>query len=131
PFLIHKRGDLPQATMVPGQARPSTSPATSCNGTGPTYTLPHIPFHMCGKVETLNYPHFLKINRGSGPRWIAGIVRIQLPAERAAGCAYCLVSAQVDLFVLDRAPQPLHEHIVAPAGFRSMLMATLLRCAGR
>lgn len=44
----------------------------------------------------------------------AAIVEGHIAADRGAGLADGLVSLQVDLLVLDRAPEPLDEDVVAP-----------------
>ncbi len=40
--------------------------------------------------------------------------RTQVSADRSAGVADAVVGSQVDLLVLDAAPQALDEHVVAP-----------------
>ena len=42
------------------------------------------------------------------------IVEIQISAEGGTRLADAVVGSQVDLLVLDRAPQPLDEDVVAP-----------------
>lgn len=44
-----------------------------------------------------------------------GIVKIQIPTDRAPGRAHRLIRVQIHFLVLDRLPQPLDEHVVAPA----------------
>src|ERR1700676_4519608 len=45
------------------------------------------------------------------------VVEVQIPAERSTRLADAVVSPQIDLFVFDRAPEPLDEHVVAPCAF--------------
>src|SRR5215212_10578467 len=42
------------------------------------------------------------------------VVEVQIPADRSARLADAIVGPQIDLFVFDRAPEPLDEHVVAP-----------------
>ena len=42
------------------------------------------------------------------------VVEPQIPADRAACLRHTVIGTQVDLFILDRTPQPLDEHVVAP-----------------
>lgn len=43
------------------------------------------------------------------------VIERQIASDPAPGRAYRFVGMQVHLFVLDRLPQPLDEHVVAPA----------------
>src|SRR6202140_4061597 len=45
------------------------------------------------------------------------VVEVQIPAERSTRLADAVVSPQIELFVFDRAPEPLDEHVVAPCAF--------------
>ena len=45
----------------------------------------------------------------------AAVVEIQISPDAGFGRADALVGMQVNLFVLDGAPQPFHEYVVAPA----------------
>src|SRR4051794_35311019 len=47
----------------------------------------------------------------------ARVVEVDVAADAFARGAYGFVGMQVDLFVLDRAPYPFDEHVVAPAAF--------------
>src|ERR1700676_4831173 len=42
------------------------------------------------------------------------VVEVQIPADRGARLADAVVGPQIDLFVFDRAPEPLDKHVVAP-----------------
>ena len=42
------------------------------------------------------------------------VVEVQIPADRGARLADAVVGPQIDLFVFDRAPEPLDEDVVAP-----------------
>jgi len=46
------------------------------------------------------------------------VVELEVLREAGSSLAAVLVGVQVDLFVLDAAPQPLDEHVVDPAAFR-------------
>ena len=43
------------------------------------------------------------------------IVEVQVAQQCASGMADAVVGMQIDLLVLERLPQPLDEHVVAPA----------------
>ena len=43
-----------------------------------------------------------------------GVVELQVSADRSSGCVNRLVGVEVDLFILDRLPDPLDEY----CGFR-------------
>ena len=43
------------------------------------------------------------------------VVELDVPADSGACLAHALVSMRVHVLVLDRAPQPLDEHLVSPA----------------
>ena len=45
----------------------------------------------------------------------AGVVEVDVAADAFSGSAHGLVGVEVDLLVLDRAPHPFDEHVVAPA----------------
>src|SRR5882724_9398345 len=45
------------------------------------------------------------------------IVKAEIPGERSAGLGPVRVPVQIDLFVLDTAPEPLDKHVVDPAAF--------------
>ncbi len=45
----------------------------------------------------------------------AGVVEVDVAADAFAGGAHGFVGMEVDLLVLDRAPHPFDEHVVAPA----------------
>jgi hypothetical protein len=44
-----------------------------------------------------------------------GVVETEVGRERALKLAHRLVGVQVDVLILDAAPQPLGEHIIDPA----------------
>src|SRR5262245_31286233 len=46
--------------------------------------------------------------------WSSCVVEVQIASDQSAGLADAVVGAQIHLLVLDAAPQPLDEHIVAP-----------------
>src|SRR5271169_2543722 len=46
--------------------------------------------------------------------WAPAVVEAQVTADRGAGLADAVVGPQIDLLVLDAAPQALDEHVVAP-----------------
>ncbi len=45
----------------------------------------------------------------------SGVVEAKILADAGAGRGRCVVGAQVDLLVLNRASQPLDKHVVQPA----------------
>ena len=53
----------------------------------------------------------------------AAVVEGQVAADRSPGVGDGIVGAQVDLFILDRSPEPLEEDVVPPRSPPSMLMA--------
>src|ERR1700745_160919 len=42
------------------------------------------------------------------------VVEVQIPADRGARLADTVVSLEIDLFVFDRAPEPLDKDVVTP-----------------
>jgi hypothetical protein len=44
------------------------------------------------------------------------VVKAEIPGQGRAGLRAVRVGVQVNLFVLDAAPQPLDEHVIDPAG---------------
>ena len=50
------------------------------------------------------------------------IIEAKIAAERNTCLADAIISPQIDLFILDRAPQTLHENVVAHAPRPSMLI---------
>ena len=42
------------------------------------------------------------------------VIEVQIPADRCARLADAVVGPEIDLFVFDRAPEPLDEDIVPP-----------------
>src|ERR1700704_6986729 len=46
--------------------------------------------------------------------WASAVVEAEVTSDRAARLADSIVGSQIDFLVLDRPPQPLHEHVVAP-----------------
>ncbi len=46
-----------------------------------------------------------------------GVVPVDELCHAGSCGAHAVIGAQVDPLVLDRAPQPLYEHVVAPGGF--------------
>ena len=59
----------------------------------------------------------------------ARVVEGDVAADAFAGSAHRLVGVQVDLLVLDRAPHPFDEDVVAPAPLPSMLMRMPWPCS--
>jgi hypothetical protein len=60
--------------------------------------------------------------------WAPAIIEVEVTANRRTGLADAVVGSQIHLLVLDAAPQPLDEYVVAPGALTSMLMAmTFLR----
>src|SRR5271169_459577 len=47
--------------------------------------------------------------------WAPAVVEAQVTADRGAGLADAVVGPQIDLLVLDAAPQALDEYVVAPS----------------
>src|SRR5450432_2783985 len=47
--------------------------------------------------------------------WPPGVVEVDVAADPFSGSAHALVGVEVDLLVLDRAPHPFDEYVVAPA----------------
>ena len=42
------------------------------------------------------------------------VEEVQIPADRGARLADAIVGLEIDLFIFDRAPQPLDEDVVPP-----------------
>ena len=47
----------------------------------------------------------------------ASVVEGKVSGNASPGCGDAVVGVQVDLLVFDGSPEPLHEHVVAPAAF--------------
>src|SRR5260370_25680651 len=47
--------------------------------------------------------------------WAAAVVEVQITANRITGVRDAVVGPQIDLLVLDAAPQSLNEHVVPPS----------------
>jgi hypothetical protein len=45
----------------------------------------------------------------------SGVIKLEVRADLASGIADRLVGVQIDVLVLERTPQPLHEDVVGPA----------------
>src|ERR1700731_1746965 len=54
-------------------------------------------------------------NAAKARMWSLAVVEAQVVADRGARLADAVVGPQVDLLVLDAAPQTLDEHVVAPS----------------
>ena len=43
------------------------------------------------------------------------VVEIEVPSKSRPDCGDRIISMKVNFFVLHRPPEPLHEHVIAPA----------------
>jgi hypothetical protein len=62
-----------------------------------------------GKVQRVRRVLLKRLMRSSA------IVETEVAAKRGIEFSGCFISMQIDLLVLDAAPQPLDEHVVDPA----------------
>ena len=72
---------------------------------------------MCSVVSLIGRPAVKARVRA------AAIVEIEIPSDRGTCVRHAVVGVQIDLLVLHRPPEPLHEHVVPPSALPSMLIA--------
>ena len=95
-------GAVGGAVRRPGVARPERRPTNGGED------------HAAGALRQMVEVGLIRRPRVKARVRALSVVERQIPADRGACLGDAVVGSQVDLFILDRTPEPLDEHVVAP-----------------
>src|SRR4029077_39705 len=48
--------------------------------------------------------------------WTSAVIKVEIVTDRSTRLADAVVGSQIDLLILDAAPQAFDEHVIAPGG---------------